>query len=46
MRKGKLSIRLDTHGGRYIEGLDIEKSYKILQKYSPDSIKTTGMNKK
>ena len=30
-KKGKLSIRLDTHGGRYIEGLDIEKSYKILQ---------------
>ena len=39
-KKGKLSIRLDTHGGRYIEGLDIEKSYKILQKYSPNSIKT------
>ncbi len=38
--KGKLAIRLDTHGGRYVEGLDIEKSYKILQKYSPNSIKT------
>ena len=30
--KGKLAIRLDTHGGRYVEGLDIEKSYKILTK--------------
>ena len=36
----KLFIRLDTHGGRYIEGLDIEKSYKVLEMYNPDSIRT------
>jgi nicotinate phosphoribosyltransferase len=36
----KLFIRLDTHGGRYIEGLDIEKSYEILEMYNPNSIRT------
>ena len=36
----KLFIRLDTHGGRYIEGLDIEKSYKVLEMYNPNSIRT------
>mgnify|MGYP001242103458 FL=1 len=36
----KLFIRLDTHGGRYIEGLDIEKSYEILEVYNPNSIRT------
>ena len=36
--KGKLSIRLDTHGGRYIEGLNIEKSYEIMEKYNKKSI--------
>ena len=35
-----LNIRLDTHGGRYIEGLDIEKSYQILEKYNPKCIRT------
>tara|TARA_Y100001970_G_C14245305_1_gene867736 strand:- start:3353 stop:4474 length:1122 start_codon:yes stop_codon:yes gene_type:complete len=39
-KNGKLSIRLDTHGGRYLEGLDIEKSYEILEKFCPNSIKT------
>ena len=36
----KLFIRLDTHGGRYIEGLDIEKSYKVLEMYNSNSIRT------
>ena len=36
----KLFIRLDTHGGRYIEGLDIEKSYEVLEMYNPNSIRT------
>ena len=39
-KNGKLSVRLDTHGGRYIEGLDIEKSYEVLEKFCPNSIKT------
>lgn len=40
IKKEKLNIRLDTHGGRYIEGLDIEKSYNILEKYNPSCIRT------
>lgn len=36
----KLFIRIDTHGGRYIEGLDIEKSYEVLERYNPNSIRT------
>ena len=38
--KEKLFIRLDTHGGRYIEGLDTEKSYEVLEKYNPNCIRT------
>ncbi|MDA9170714.1 nicotinate phosphoribosyltransferase [Alphaproteobacteria bacterium] len=37
--KGTLSLRLDTHGGRYIEGLDIAGSYAILEKNCPDAIR-------
>ena len=38
-KKGKVLIRLDTPSGRFIEGLDTSKSYEILEKYSPGSIK-------
>jgi nicotinate phosphoribosyltransferase len=37
--KGMLSFRLDTTGGRYIEGLDPATSYAVLEKYSPESIR-------
>ncbi len=37
---GELSIRLDTHGGRFIEGLDTAKSYSLLEKNAPESIRT------
>ncbi len=37
--EGKLALRIDTHGGRFIEGLDTENSYKILNRYAPDAIK-------
>ena len=40
IKKKNLYIRLDTHGGRYIEGLDIEKSYNILEKFNPSCIRT------
>jgi nicotinate phosphoribosyltransferase len=33
--RGDLSIRLDTHGGRYIEGLDPSKSYEVLERHVP-----------
>ncbi len=37
--KGRLSIRLDTHGGRFIEGLDTERSYAVLESQAPKSIR-------
>src|SRR5215469_14168267 len=32
---GTLAIRLDTHGGRYVEGLDLAKSYDVLERHAP-----------
>jgi len=36
---GRLAFRLDTHGGRYIEGLDIAGSYAVLERNAPRSIR-------
>jgi nicotinate phosphoribosyltransferase len=36
---GDLALRLDTHGGRYVEGLDLNRSYDVLAKAAPDSIR-------
>lgn len=36
---GKLSLRLDTHGGRFIEGLDPQASYAVLERYVPHAIR-------
>jgi len=36
---GLLSLRLDTHGGRYIEELDLNLSYEVLAKSAPQSIR-------
>src|SRR5665213_389278 len=30
--EGKLAVRLDTHGGRYIEELDVGRSYAVLER--------------
>ena len=38
VKKNKILVRLDTPSGRYIEGLDLAKSYNILEKFSPQSI--------
>jgi|TARA_B110000238_G_scaffold63217_1_gene69380 nicotinate phosphoribosyltransferase len=38
VKKNKVLVRLDTPSGRYIEGLDLAKSYNILEKFSPQSI--------
>ena len=35
----RLSIRLDTHGGRYVEGLDLARSYEVLERHAPKSIR-------
>ncbi|MGH6720110.1 MAG: nicotinate phosphoribosyltransferase [Alphaproteobacteria bacterium] len=32
---GRLSLRVDTHGGRYVEGLDIASSYAVLERHVP-----------
>lgn len=36
---GKLSVRLDTHGGRFVEGLDPALSYAVLEKNVPEAIR-------
>ena len=36
---GRLSVRLDTHGGRYAEGLDLASSYEVLERNAPKSIR-------
>ncbi len=36
---GRLSIRLDTHGGRYIEELDLARSYEVLERHVPKAIR-------
>jgi len=39
VREGQLALRLDTPGGRYIEGLDPSQSYAVLERHSPDAIR-------
>jgi nicotinate phosphoribosyltransferase len=34
-KAGNLSLRLDTHGGRFLEKLDEAKSIEIINKYQP-----------
>ena len=34
---GTLSVRLDTHGGRFVEGLDPQGSYAVLERHVPKS---------
>src|ERR1700731_285299 len=36
---GKLAVRIDTHGGRYIEELDLAHSYDVLEKHVPKAIR-------
>ena len=36
---GKLAFRLDTPGGRYCEGLDLARSYEVLENHAPQSIR-------
>jgi nicotinate phosphoribosyltransferase len=37
---GKLAFRLDTHGGRYLEGMDLQSSYGILDQFAPNAIRS------
>ena len=36
---GRLSFRMDTPGGRYCEGLDLARSYEVLERHAPQSIR-------
>jgi len=36
---GRLAVRLDTHGGRYIEGLDTAEAYAVLDRNAPEAIR-------
>lgn len=36
---GRLAFRLDTHGGRFLEGLDPALSYAVLERYAPGAIR-------
>src|SRR5215469_12457953 len=36
---GKLAVRLDTHGGRYIEELDVARSYAVVEAAVPNAIR-------
>jgi len=37
--EGKLGVRLDTAGGRFVEGLDPPSSYAVLERNAPGSIR-------
>lgn len=37
--EGRLAVRLDTHGGRYLEGLDPAGSYAVLERQAPGAIR-------
>jgi len=36
---GRLAVRLDTHGGRFLEGLDPAASYAVLERHAPGAIR-------
>jgi nicotinate phosphoribosyltransferase len=37
--EGRISVRLDTHGGRYMEGLDLQVAYAVLERNAPLSLR-------
>ena len=36
---GRMSVRLDTHGGRFLEGLDPQESYAVLERHAPGALR-------
>ncbi len=36
---GRMALRIDTHGGRFLEGLDPAESYAVLERHAPASIR-------
>ena len=37
---GRVGVRVDTHGGRFVEGLDVAASYAVLERHVPQAIRT------
>ena len=37
--EGNIAVRLDTHGGRYVEGLDTPNSYAVLERHVPRAVR-------
>ncbi len=38
-QSGQLSVRIDTHGGRFLQGLDTQSSYAVLDRNIPEAIR-------
>jgi nicotinate phosphoribosyltransferase len=38
-QSGRLAVRLDTHGGRFLEGLDPQESYAVLERRVPGALR-------
>jgi nicotinate phosphoribosyltransferase len=36
---GRIAVRLDTHGGRFLEGLDPAGSYAVIERHAPRAIR-------
>ncbi|MDX2103161.1 MAG: nicotinate phosphoribosyltransferase [Alphaproteobacteria bacterium] len=36
---GRIAVRMDTHGGRFVEGLDTNRSYAVLAAFAPLAIR-------
>jgi nicotinate phosphoribosyltransferase len=36
---GRIAFRLDTHGGRFIEGLDTARAYSVLERHAPHALR-------
>ncbi|CAI3926431.1 beta/alpha barrel domain-containing protein [Commensalibacter communis] len=36
--QGKISLRLDTHGGRFLEGLNRQTSYSLIMRHAPETL--------
>ena len=36
---GAVAVRLDTHGGRFVEGLDTPASYAVLERHVPRAVR-------
>jgi len=38
-KAGRISVRLVTHGGRFLEGLDPQESYAVLERHAPGALR-------